>query len=46
MSDDLARAGQLAAELADVIYALRLEPDMAFEYVSPAVFDLVGYTPE
>ena len=33
-------------ELPDVVYALRLEPDTGFEYVSPSVEDLVGYSPE
>jgi PAS domain-containing protein len=36
----------LTAELADVMYLLRVEPDLAFEYVSPSVQALVGYTPE
>ncbi|MEZ5116428.1 MAG: PAS domain S-box protein [Candidatus Nanopelagicales bacterium] len=33
------------AALRDVVYVLRLEPDRAFEFVSDAVTDLVGYTP-
>ncbi|MEI8084376.1 MAG: PAS domain-containing protein, partial [Actinomycetes bacterium] len=43
--EEVARAAEVAAELSDVVYALRLEPDMAFEYVSPSVEALVGYTP-
>ncbi|MEI8083096.1 MAG: PAS domain S-box protein, partial [Actinomycetes bacterium] len=42
---EVARAAEVVAELSDVVYALRLEPDMAFEYVSPSVEALVGYTP-
>jgi diguanylate cyclase (GGDEF)-like protein/PAS domain S-box-containing protein len=38
--------GDIASELADVVYVLRTEPDMAFEYVSPSVEALVGYTPQ
>ena len=30
----------------DVIYVLRLSPDFAFEFISDAVTDLIGYTPE
>ncbi|MEI8081204.1 MAG: PAS domain S-box protein, partial [Actinomycetes bacterium] len=41
-----AQAAELAAELADVMYTIRLEPDFGFEYVSPSVHDLVGYTPQ
>ncbi|MBK9739464.1 MAG: PAS domain S-box protein [Actinobacteria bacterium] len=41
----MTRSGELAAGLVDVVYALRLEPDMSFEYVSPSVEALVGYTP-
>ena len=40
------RALEAAAALLDVVYVLRLEPDQAFEYVSPSVQALVGYTPE
>ena len=44
--DELIRAGELAAGLVDVVYSLRLEPDMEFEFVSPAVEAMVGYTPQ
>lgn len=40
------RALEVAAALLDVVYVLRLEPDQAFEYVSPSVQGLVGYSPE
>ncbi|MBK9737984.1 MAG: PAS domain S-box protein [Actinobacteria bacterium] len=46
---DLAAAevgAELAETLGDVVYALRLQPDMAFEYVSTAVVDFSGHTPE
>jgi len=43
---ELVRSAGLIDELADVVYALRIEPDPAFEYVSPSVFDLTGYAPE
>jgi diguanylate cyclase (GGDEF)-like protein/PAS domain S-box-containing protein len=46
VSEELARAGELAAGLVDVVYAIRLEPDMGFEYVSPSVEAMVGYTPQ
>lgn len=42
---DGAQVHEVLAALSDVVYALRLEPDLAFEYVSPSVEDLVGYTP-
>ena len=44
-SSKFARAAEVAAALPDVVYAMRLEPDTAFEYISPSVEDLVGYTP-
>ena len=46
MSEEWVRAAELAAELVDVVYAIRLEPDMGFEYVSPSVEAMVGYTPQ
>ncbi len=45
MDDEHALALEAAAALLDVVYVLRLEPDQAFEYVSPSVESLVGYTP-
>lgn len=36
----------LAQNAPDVIYHIRLLPEMAFEYVSPAVTEMIGYTPE
>ena len=37
--------GQVAAELADVVYVIRETPERAFEYVSPSVEKLTGFTP-
>lgn len=34
---------ELAEALGDVVYALRIAPDVAFEYISPAVEQLTGY---
>lgn len=39
-------AGEIAASLIDVRYSLQLEPETAFEYVSPSVLAMVGYSPE
>jgi diguanylate cyclase (GGDEF)-like protein/PAS domain S-box-containing protein len=39
-------AASLAAELADFIYALRLRPDVRFEYISPNVEDVTGIAAE
>jgi diguanylate cyclase (GGDEF)-like protein/PAS domain S-box-containing protein len=39
-----ALAANLADALADVVYALRIEPDLAFEYISPVVLQLTGYS--
>ncbi|KYZ77973.1 PAS domain-containing sensor histidine kinase [Anaerosporomusa subterranea] len=36
----------LAENSADIIYRYRLLPEAKFEYVSPAVFPITGYTPE
>ncbi len=36
----------LAENAADVIYSYRLVPDPGFEYISPSVKQLTGYTPE
>jgi len=36
----------LAENARDLIYRMRLKPDIAFEYVSPASTALIGYTPE
>lgn len=36
----------LSENASDLIYHVRLAPDMAFEYVSPSAERLVGYTPE
>lgn len=36
---------ELAASLADVLYTICLGPQFRFEYVSPSVEGLVGYTP-
>ncbi|MDF2500484.1 MAG: sasA 14 [Anaerosporomusa subterranea] len=36
----------LAENSVDIIYRYRLLPEAKFEYVSPAVFPITGYTPE
>lgn len=36
----------LAENARDVVYRLQLAPDFKFEYVSPALYSLTGYTPE
>ena len=36
-------AAELAESLGDVVYAFRIHPDYAFEYISPAVEALTGY---
>jgi hypothetical protein len=41
-----ARAAALAEHLPDVLYTVRVEPDVACEFVSAAIVDVVGYTPE
>ena len=38
-------AAELAESLGDVVYAFRVAPDFAFEYISPGVEQLTGYTP-
>ena len=38
--------GHLAKESRDIIYRLRLVPTRYYEYISPAITDLLGYTPE
>lgn len=40
------RFRRLAENAPDVIYRLRLVPELQFEYVSPAVTEVTGYTPE
>ncbi len=39
-------AAELAAELADVVYALQVVPDLRFIYISRSIESLLGYTPE
>ena len=36
----------LADNAADVVFRFRVDPDLGFDYVSPAAFALTGYTPE
>ncbi|MFW5748678.1 MAG: PAS domain S-box protein, partial [Chloroflexota bacterium] len=36
----------LAEHAQDIIYRVRLVPDQRFEYVSPSVTEIIGYTPE
>jgi PAS domain S-box-containing protein len=40
------RFRQLAEHSRDVVYRIRLWPDRVYEYVSPSVTALTGYTPE
>jgi PAS domain S-box-containing protein len=40
------RLSRLVDNLRDVVYRLRLHPDIGYEYVSPAVTTLTGYTPD
>jgi PAS domain S-box-containing protein len=40
------RYRRIAENAPDVIYRMRLRPDRAYEYVSPATLALTGYTPE
>lgn len=40
------RLSRLMENLTDVVYRVRLHPVAAFEYVSPAVTGLTGYTPD
>jgi PAS domain S-box-containing protein len=40
-----ARYRRLAENAQDIIYRYRLEPDTAFEYVSPAAYKVLGYSP-
>jgi PAS domain S-box-containing protein len=37
---------RLADHATDLIYRFRLDPDLAFEYVSPSATALTGYTPD
>lgn len=36
----------LAENAKDLIYRIRTQPEIAFEYVSPSATDITGYTPE
>ena len=40
------RYRRLAENAPDIIYRISLVPELRFEYVSPVVQDIVGYTPE
>ena len=40
------RYRMLAENAVDVVFRLRLHPELAFEYVSPSAHSLTGYTPE
>lgn len=42
---DRESVGDIAADLVDVVYVIRLEPDIGLEFVSDSVSDLIGYTP-
>ncbi|MFN8105007.1 MAG: EAL domain-containing protein [Acidimicrobiia bacterium] len=41
-----ARFRRLAENARDVVYRLRLEPQWAFDYISPATADVSGWSPE
>ena len=41
-----ARFRRLAENVPDIIYRFRLAPNAAYEYISPAVTTLLGFTPE
>ncbi|MHB1165675.1 MAG: putative bifunctional diguanylate cyclase/phosphodiesterase [Candidatus Nanopelagicales bacterium] len=45
-ADREAVTAALAAELADVVYALQVRPDTRFVYLSRSIEDLLGYAPE
>jgi PAS domain S-box-containing protein len=46
LADSEARFRRLAENAQDLIYRIRLHPDFAYEYVSPAAQAMIGYTPE
>lgn len=41
-----ARFRHIAEHARDIIFRIRLYPDLQAEYISPSVEDLIGYTPE
>jgi len=41
-----ARFRRLAENAPDIIYRSRLAPTYGFDYISPAITDIIGYTPE
>jgi len=46
-TDDLPPAERLLlAQVPDLVYRYRLQPDAGFEYVSPSSATVIGYTPE
>ncbi|MDQ3128401.1 MAG: PAS domain S-box protein, partial [Chloroflexota bacterium] len=45
LADSEERFRLLAERSRDVIFKFRSSPDFAFEYISPSITDLVGYTP-
>ena len=44
MSSDLLQ--QLLENLPDLVVRIRVKPEVGFDYVSPGVYELLGYTPE
>ncbi len=46
LAESQAQMRRLAENAPDIIYRIRLRPSFGFEFVSRAVTDIVGYTPE
>lgn len=46
LRDSEERFRLLAENARDIVYRLRLVPEFVFEYISPALYSLAGYTPE
>ncbi len=45
LADSEARFRRLAENAPDVVYRARLAPELGFDYISPAVVKIAGYTP-
>ena len=46
LAESEARFRRILENAPDVIYRQRVSPTPGFDYISPAIFDVVGYTPE